>query len=318
MADAVMDTPVEAGTNVESQQDTTSTEVDTSKQAAESPSGTGTPETKESGEAAPETDAAVEALLAKQSKDLARMAGALKNLQAENATLKGSGVKDSTVEEERQPQTARMRATPTGTSQKLANHPALQGLDWGEEGTDYEGMVEVDGEYITPKTAIRLYNLESRQNEHDQWRQSQESAAHDAKVQKASGEFFDAVSSTMTDMLKEAMPTLADAARPRVQKLLLQEADTLFESAMASGEEITPELIQRVGKQALGEVRLTLGVLGEQQFKSNQEAAAKDKVRPGHVTGVPKGKKPEQMTESELNAYSKHLSEIAEAALKGE
>jgi len=294
-----------AGQNIETQQEQPVNETQTGRVEPESKTAT---EVKgELGEAAPQSDAAVESLLAKQSKDLARMAGALKNLQAENATLKGSGVKDPGQKVETQ---FPARGRGTDRSSEFANHPALQGQEWGETDSDNEGLVLVDGTYITPQFAIRLHSLESKIVEYDQWRQSQESKAHDAKVQAAQKEFFDAVSSTMTVMLKEAMPTLVDKAQPRVQKLLLQEADALFNEAMKSGEEISENLIQRVGKQALQEVRETLGILGEQQFASNREAAEKDKTRPGHVTGVAKGKRPEQMTSRERDAYADALSEM--------
>jgi len=200
---------------------------------------------------------------------------------------------------------------PTGQhTGDIMDHPLLKGMEINEHGE-----VSLKGVFVTPEFAIQHLELEQtvkavndKVASHDQNRLSAEAERNKQEMYAEGGRLI-------VQMREDLTGKLTDDSAAIVDQFLLQNAETRIGKEMAAGKQFSAEMVQAVGKSVLEDAKKMFGVFGVQQFKENQEHAAKvPGTRADGQVGVSKAEDEMFMTKAQRQEVIRQRQKLAEAA----
>lgn len=251
----------------------------------------------------------------KSAKEIARMARALQNLQAENSNLK-------TENEGLRAKGTKQTETKVATGDnEQSNHPALKGLQVDPD----DGTVLYHGAWVTPEFVMAQH---AQQQKIDQLaallegKQAEEEAAkQQAKIERVQGQLEQAVNATIAEMRSAAFPGVQGQDAASVDDYISSNADNLIAarvSQLVEDGEFSPENLQKAVQESIEEAfekaQKLFGIFGQRQFDKNKQYADTHKVKSGGQTAVPAPSDFRKMTISERG---KTIDEIARRAASG-
>jgi len=252
---------------------------------------------------------------AKHAKEIGRLAGVIRSLQAKVA-------QSEAVEPKPAPAAGPATAKPArDTQERFATqagadeeHPALRGLQ-----RDDDGLVLYHGAYVSPEFVIEQYQTAERIAALEQDRQFRSEA-----------DFHSRVADAFDDLLAKAQEYVAEIRGVHFPNLPAPQAKTLDEEILDAAqtavlrelsqhpegqrlEHLTDDLVYGAVDGAITRFRTLFGIIGEQQFRDNSEYADKHRVRPDGTPGVTASKPLSQMTRAERRRYAGEAQRAAEA-----
>lgn len=240
----------------------------------------------------------------KKNREISRLARVIQNLQAENKRLKGdlsSSDDESDEGEYSDEETLRF-----SKEEIMEMHPALKGLEMNEEGD-----VLFQGEFVSPEFVISQY-----ENDQTNDGSAGEDAYLEAQIEALGDDLFSTVGSTISELREESFPGLDKEHSALLDEYMLSQADVLLTRAFVEGNELSPDLVDQVGREALSKARQLFSVFGELQVKDNQEYAQTYRVKPDGRPGTRAPIDESKLTKTEQLKLSRERTRMAEAMRK--
>lgn len=216
-----------------------------------------------------------------------------------------TGESDSTSDvSESSKEMARLLGVIENLQSEKVSHPALEGLE-----TNADGKVLFKGAYVSPKFVIEQYEQTQAENTSESERKSQ--------VEAAQQELFNAVESAIVNLREESLPGLGKEHAALADEYILGQADLILTRALRAGENLSPELIEQTGREAIDKAKRLFGIFGEIQVKENRRYAETYKVQPDGRPGVPLPADEGKLSKSERHRLAKERTRLA-MAMRGD
>jgi hypothetical protein len=232
-------------------------------------------------------------LTPESSKEAARLINVIRNLKREN------GGTETAVE------------SPSDADGGKSEHPALAGLE-----KDESGNVLYHGSYVSPEFAIEHFEQAKRLEEMEGALKVRDEAERESRVEAAQKELFGVVQAAIVEMREESLPGLGKEHAALADEYILSQADFVLTRALASGEELTPELIERSGRDALAKAKQLFGIFGERQIADNREYAETYRVKPDGRPGTRAPINESRLTKAERIRLAQERTRLAMAMRK--
>jgi len=246
---------------------------------------------------------ALQADLAKSSKELGRTLKALQNLQGERDSLAATGEdKDARLAELE----AEVSARPSGSDWREPpvrrpdadgrdGYPRLRGLQ-----RDEDGNVIVDGVVWTPQLADRILKTEEQLAELTTDRDQRVETEEQQRLQKLNAQLYEDAGNMIAGIRAKQFPDLEEARAKRMDARILRETDDLLLKRLEKGEKPSVELINECIADSFVAELEDHGHFAKRQLEGNQQTRERQKAKPGGAAGVAAEKTRHQMTQREL------------------
>ncbi len=214
---------------------------------------------------------------------------------------------------------ARQAEEPTGKTgkqapaMKLADdnqaHPALMG-----QVPDEDGQVLVNGRWVDAQDLIERYELKQALDEvrslvtTDQ--KARQQAELDARENMHRQELANAVLDRVAEVRAAQYSDLKDDHADAVDGLVTRMIEGPIAKAFHDGT-FTPEIGEKIIKQAFDDVKKFGGIFAASQLASNEQYASQHRVQPG-TPGTKAAKSIHEMTQKEIDAQSRIWAAKAE------
>lgn len=226
----------------------------------------------------------------KESKERLGMATALKTLQTEKEEHQRR-IAELEEQTKAAPPAARVTARP-GIDAEIANHPALQGLQWSEDGA----YVLYRGETRSPESMMEYEDRQALIGEVKGMVTQAEQQRIEAEAEARKTANLEAIGQTTADVISEMRTGLYPSATGEVaEDIDLTIRDMVKEQLFAAYKSgaLTEELAGKTISAAFDRLSRVGGIAAVKQFESNKAYAEKYPVKPG----TPGGKAPKTMYE---------------------